>query len=92
MFGILLNQSGNGFQNLTPESHIYSYESASPSYVSTNVQWMLKADIDWNIKPNFGVNLAPTINEYLSDPYDKTKITVGSPVYWVVQAGIFYKW
>jgi len=92
MFGVLLNSSGTAFTNQDPESKIYNYNSASPNYLGTNIQWVLKADIDWQIRPNFGLTVGPMINEYLTDPYEGARGTVDSPVYWGIQGGVFYKW
>jgi hypothetical protein len=88
----LLNSSGTAFDNQDPESKIDNYNSATPTYLGTNIQWVLKADIDWHIRPNFGLTLGPMINEYLTDPYEGARGTVDSPVYWGIQGGVFYKW
>jgi|GEM_PF-5150957 len=92
MLGILTGKQVPVFRDFNPDARIFSLENTSPAYKNTNVQWVLKADLDWNINTRFGLNLAPAINAYLTDPYTHSKNKTKSPLYWGIQAGVFYKW
>ncbi len=90
LMGIQVNKTEE--MPVTPEnSKISSVSRTSPVYLTTNLQWVLRAGINWYISDQYGLLLEPGVQGYLSKPYNPAEGKTDRPVYFGIKAGIFRK-
>jgi hypothetical protein len=92
--GVLLGIQVNKKENtpVSPENaKVTQIERLSPGFMTSNLQWVLRAGMNWYISDQYGILVEPGVQGYLSKPYERTQGSTERPVYFGLKAGIFRK-